>query len=275
MPNNKVSNSTKKNKENIITGNNASKNLMNKLHNAIDIINDLDTIDNLETENVDYNLENTDMNDSNMDDKKVKDDGRFITIFNKLTINIHNITVELRKLKLEMKRLSKSHNQEIKKTAYMKNNNREKKKTGFMKEQKIPDKLAKYLNLDKETTMIRNNVIKMIYNKITSDSLHDPKDKRIFRPDDKLIKLFNLDKKTVMETTDPKDENGFSFFTLQKHLARVYREEENKLNVDKPIKDQKKNKKLKTKKNNKSEKKDKKDKKVRKTKIEIKDLDTE
>jgi len=279
MPDTKGSNSSTNKKVSTTVGNNSSRRLMNKLDNEIDIINDLDTVDNPETDKDDMNFEteNTELEDI----KKVKDDGRFVTIFDKITDNVNKITVELRQLKLELKRLTKSHNQELKKTAYLKNNNKEKRKTGFMKEQKIPDKLAKYLNLEKDTTMIRNNVIKMIYNKITSDGLHDPKDKRIFRPDDKLIKLFNLDKKKVMSATDPKDEEGFSFFTLQKHLARIYREEEEELNKNKLIKNQKlktkKNKikknKLKTDKLNKSVKKDRQDKKTKKNIIEIDDME--
>lgn len=189
-------------------------NMRNHLDHKIDIINDLDNV-------------NTSHSDKESNNNNV--DNSFTTTIESLLLKINTVSSELKLMKQEIKNLQKFHNKQIKKQIG-KNTNKNKKQTGFMKPQKLPPKLAEYLHLDKNIEMVRNDIIKMLYNKIKTEGLVNKDDKRIFRPDDKLINLFNLDKEHVLNTTDPKDKDGLSFFTLQRHLASLYSK-----NINPPI----------------------------------------
>lgn len=200
--------------------------MSNKLKTEIDIINDLDTVDNVSTPD----------NINKIITKKQNNIDNFSNIVKSMNNILTSVSSELKILRNDIKKLTKIRNQEIKKITKIKNNNKNKYKTGFMKAKKIPDKLAKYLNLDKDTTMVRNDLVKIMYNKIRSEGMINNDDKRIFRPDDELIKIFGLNKEIVLNTNDPKNKECFSFFTLQKHLANLYNEEkkniENNYNND-------------------------------------------
>lgn len=213
--------------------------MKNSLNKEIDILNDFDIIE----------IENVKKKEIKPKKSKKISSNNILEKTENLFIRLNSIMSEIKAIKSELKIICKTYNNQ-QKPIFIDPNKYISKRNGFLKPKKIPDKLSEYLKLTNDVEMTRNEVIKMIYNKIKVDGLLYSKDKRIFRPNEELIELFNLDKDVVMNVTDPKDKNGFTFFTLQKHIAKLYNENDfdKKVKKDKKKKEKKKKEKKKDKK---------------------------
>jgi hypothetical protein len=137
---------------------------------------------------------------------------------------------EMRELKNDMKKLLYLYKQDIKKTLKTKAPKRKNiEATGFNINEKIPDDIAELIEVDKGSEMPRTTLTKKIYEKLKERKLYYNKDKRIMRADDQILKIFNLDE-NVNQVTNVNDPNGFTFYTIQTHLAKKFKQMKNKDN---------------------------------------------
>jgi hypothetical protein len=130
-------------------------------------------------------------------------------------------TSALKSLKLSLKKLESSYNSDINRV--YKSRRRKTgplKPTGFVKALALPKDLAELINVSAGTEMSMPEYTKRFYRMLQEKGLLYDKDGRVLRADKKIMKVFGLDKK-VNESTDYRDKEGFNFFTLQKHIARV------------------------------------------------------
>lgn len=133
----------------------------------------------------------------------------------------------LRRFKNEIKKIEVNYQQDITKIWKSKkkrapNND----KTGFIKKKKLPEKLAKLIQVPTNTEMSMPEYTKQFYEKVLEkDKLFYEKDRRVFRANKKLLKIFELPE-SVNKSVDYKDKSGFNFSTLQKHFSRIMKENE-------------------------------------------------
>lgn len=188
-------------------------------------MDDVDTIDNI-----------TINNEIDKDDKPVKGfefyknidqlnlfiDG----IYNKLIKTLGN----LREIKNDMKKLKDYHDKvEMKVKNKMNEKSKNNKPKGFYELKKVPDNLAKLLNLEIGIKLRRTTVVKLIHEQLNKRGLKYDKDKRVFRADHEFMEVFGFDN-YVNKATDPKDKKSFSLYTIQSHLGRLYSNDEQKNN---------------------------------------------
>ncbi len=100
------------------------------------------------------------------------------------------------------------------------------KRTGFTTDEIIPEKLTKLLGIPKGTTMPRTKLTQKVYKLLKDRGLQYKGDGRVLRTDKEIRAIFNLSE-TVDKSIDPKDKEGFNFFTMQTHIARLYNESAN------------------------------------------------
>ena len=139
----------------------------------------------------------------------------------------------------ELRRLMKQYKHELRNA---KKNTKQKKttaQTGFTKPTIVPDDLAELVDLEKGSVMPRTELTKEIYRVFKDRGLHYENDKRVLRTDAQIRQVFNLDE-AVNNSTEYNDPNGLNFFTLQKHIAKVYNDFETKQNAPAPKKKQNK-----------------------------------
>jgi len=123
--------------------------------------------------------------------------------------------------------MKKIYKQEIK--AAKKNiRKRRDRNYGFATPEKVPDNIAKFINVPNGTLLPRTQVTKAIYNIIKKRKLRYKKDGRVLRADSEIKKLFNLSDE-VNNVTDPKDKNGFTFYNIQSHIAKCYPKKKDKI----------------------------------------------
>jgi hypothetical protein len=153
--------------------------------------------------------------------ENIKEEENFIQICDNLIIKINQTSKEL---KDDIRHLKKIYTREIK------NNNEKKgrgyikkKKTGFTTDEQIPDSLAILIGVDMGTMMPRTALKKKVYAVIKERGLFWDGDKRVLRADKEIMDVFNLSE-DVNKCTDVTDRSGFTFFTIQKHIASCYRE---------------------------------------------------
>jgi hypothetical protein len=157
----------------------------------------------------------------------IKADGKKSTINAQHVLDIINNSIkELKTAKSYVTKMVKMYQNEIKKLNNIKNKKHEKRKdTGVMKASIVPKKISDYLGLEEGSKMIRNQVVSKFYQKIKEKDLFLERDKRVFRVDAELMKIFDLNE-SVNNSTNAKDkENGFNFYNLPTHIAKIYREE--------------------------------------------------
>jgi len=156
---------------------------------------------------------------------KTKDDGslkksNFMDTYNENLEKINDGLKMLTDLKKQHKQLLNAHNREFKN--YKPKRKGTKTPTGFLKKENVPHKIAKWLNIDENDELPRTAVTSLIYSKLKKEKQYYENDKRVLRANDDVLKLFGLDI-SVNDVTDAKDPNGFTFFTIQKHLAKFYK----------------------------------------------------
>jgi chromatin remodeling complex protein RSC6 len=145
-------------------------------------------------------------------------------IINNLYKNLINTIKDLRIIKNDFKKLRsmniKIDNKVDSKIISKRKNDKPK---GFYQECEVPDKLCKLLKLEEGTKMRRNEITKKIHELLKERNLKYEKDHRIFRADKELIEVFELSK-NVNEQTNISNPNTFSQFSLQKNIAKIYKE---------------------------------------------------
>ena len=132
----------------------------------------------------------------------------------------------------KIKNLIKTHQSDLKNAKKNNRKKRENMQTGFTKPEKVPNKLAKFVNMPTGTLMSRTELTKKVYNIIKERGLFYKEDKRVLRADNEIMRIFNLNKE-VNNSTDPKDKNGLNFYNLQKYIAQCYTEIEPEVNQKK------------------------------------------
>jgi chromatin remodeling complex protein RSC6 len=112
--------------------------------------------------------------------------------------------------------------------------------TGFGKPCFVPSTLRTLLKLDENECVTRPTVTKKLYSYIKENSLFDANDKRLLRVNDSLSKALQLspqEVKLINSSTSPYlpekiikdgkeknviDKNAFSFYNIQRYVARLY-----------------------------------------------------
>ena len=159
------------------------------------------------------------MSDEINSDDAIDQESPFILACDEL---IKDITLTYKKQKEQIKNLVKLHKKELK--LIHKNKNKNKTKTGFTKANKVPDRIADFVGIEKGTLLARTEVTSLLMQEFKKRNLLYSKDKRIIIPNNDIKKLFvNLPNSTEF-SNDPKDPNGLNIFTLQTHLSYCYDE---------------------------------------------------
>jgi chromatin remodeling complex protein RSC6 len=136
---------------------------------------------------------------------------------------IDKINRSAKEQKNEIRQLKKLYKKSLKEAIKVKKKEG-KKKTGFTTDEIVPKDLAKLIGVEYGTKMPRTVLTSKVYNVLKERNLYYSGDKRVLRADDEIRHIFNLSK-TVNESKDAKDEDGFNFFNIQKHIAKCYHHE--------------------------------------------------
>jgi hypothetical protein len=140
---------------------------------------------------------------------------------------IDKLTDEYKRNKDDIQKLKKQYLLDIKAAKSKKNINLVKKaESGITMAQKVPLPLCKLLGLETDTTISRIELTKKIYALLEDRELYYKNDKRVFRADNDFMVAFSLTE-SVNESVDPKDKNGFNFYTLQSYIKKCYQDEKN------------------------------------------------
>jgi chromatin remodeling complex protein RSC6 len=112
--------------------------------------------------------------------------------------------------------------------------------TGFGKPCFVPPSLRTLLKISEDECVTRPTVTKKLYSYIKENSLFDANDKRLLRVNDNLSKALQLtpqEVKLINSSTSPYllndgkekkqvDNNAFSFYNIQRYVARLYPKQE-------------------------------------------------
>jgi len=142
---------------------------------------------------------------------------QFVDLCNELIDDLNRSHKEYKK---KIDSLIKLYKHDIKNAR--KNKTNKHKQTGFTKTEPVPPKFIDLFGLNKNAMLPRPELTSKIYKYLEDNDLYYENDRRVFRVDDNLINIFGLDK-SVNDSIDPKDKNGFNFYTLQTHIANCYK----------------------------------------------------
>jgi chromatin remodeling complex protein RSC6 len=157
--------------------------------------------------------------------KKTRKKVKFIDLFDEISGNVSEIYQQLRDVKSKMKRLHSAYLRDVKSNKPKKDN--KDAKGGFVKPTRVPNKLADLLDIPRGTLLSRTDVTKRLYKYFKDNELQDDDDNRIIRPTREVRKAFGLSKKAI-KITDVRDTDGITIYTLQTHIAKLYKNEKNK-----------------------------------------------
>ena len=153
--------------------------------------------------------------------ENLKEDN-FFEIIRFLKVRNEEALTQIKEDRILIKKLELLYKKDIKQ-ASNKKKIRKNNKTGFTKINTIPLKLSKLLNIDSNTKLSRIDLTKKIWEYIKKNNLYYEKDHRVLRADKKLLEIFNLDE-SVNSITNPKDKNGFTFYTIQSLISKCFNE---------------------------------------------------
>ncbi|MBA42659.1 MAG: hypothetical protein CMF62_01445 [Magnetococcales bacterium] len=165
---------------------------------------------------------------SDIEDNNSDNDYKFPKFFGEITNRMKKISRDLKDLKNDMKKMETIYNQDLKKSR--KNKNQKKKvseATGFNIDEIVPDEIAELVGIEKGTKMPRTKLTSELYKVLKERKLYYEKDKRILRADDEIKRIFDLNDEVnqVISISDPK---GFTFYNIQKFLAKKYKQMKDK-----------------------------------------------
>jgi chromatin remodeling complex protein RSC6 len=160
---------------------------------------------------------------------------------------LSSIQERLSVLRSNLKKYYKLTNKQIQKVNKGKRQNTNPREpTGFGKPCFVPPTLRTLLKIGEDECVTRPTVTQKLYSYIKNNSLFDANDKRLLRVDENLSKALQLspqEVKLINSKTSPylpndnKDEkkkvdkNAFSFFNIQKYVAKLYPKEEKMIEV--------------------------------------------
>jgi chromatin remodeling complex protein RSC6 len=164
----------------------------------------------------------------------------YIELQNELAAIQESLSVLRSNLKKHYKLTSKQLN---KMNKGRKQNTNPRSPTGFGKPCFVPQTLRTLLKLGDEECVTRPTVTKKLYNYIKENSLFDANDKRLLRVNDSLSKALQLtpqEVKLINSSTSPYlpsdgkekkqvDNNAFSFYNIQRYVARLYPKQESEV----------------------------------------------
>jgi chromatin remodeling complex protein RSC6 len=130
----------------------------------------------------------------------------------------------------ELRSLLKQYKHELRSAKKSTKQKKVPSQTGFTRPTTVPDDLATFVGVEKGTIMPRTKLTKEVYKVFNERGLHYEKDKRVLRTDDQVRNLFGLSK-DVDNSVAYNDPNGLNFFTIQKYIAKVYNDYEEKQNI--------------------------------------------
>lgn len=137
--------------------------------------------------------------------------------FNEINATLQKVTGIINTLKTDLKALEKvvareqKLAQKVSKTSRKASGNRA--PSGFVKPTLISDELAIFLGKSVGTEMSRTEVCKELQKYIIANNLQLPTNRRVLKPDGKLTSLLRL---------APGDENGLTYFNLQKFMKHHF-----------------------------------------------------
>lgn len=160
---------------------------------------------------------------------------------------LSTIQERLSVLRSNLKKHYKLTNKQIQKVNKgKKQNNNPREPTGFGKPCFVPPTLRTLLKIGEDECVTRPTVTQKLYSYIKDNSLFDANDKRLLRVDDNLSKALQLspqEVKLINSSTSPYlpsdnkddkkkvDKNAFSFFNIQRYVAKLYPKEEKMIEV--------------------------------------------
>ena len=92
--------------------------------------------------------------------------------------------------------------------------------TGFAKLQKIPSKLAKFINVKTGEELTGPEITSKVWEQLKLRDLTYEKDKRVFRTNTETSDVFDIPK-SVNSSTNHSDEKGFNFCNLQRYIKNA------------------------------------------------------
>jgi upstream activation factor subunit UAF30 len=124
--------------------------------------------------------------------------------------DITHLTNLLKQLQSKFKLMTKDYEKQLKifEKEKVKKENAKKSPSGFAKPCVISDELCEFMEMPSKSEVSRTEVTRFINNYVKKHDLHDPKNKRIIKPDNKLKKILKV-----------KDGDEISFFNLQKLIS--------------------------------------------------------
>ena len=140
-----------------------------------------------------------------------------VSKFNEINATLQKVTGIINTLKSDLKALEKvvareqKLAQKVSKTSRKASGNRA--PSGFVKPTLISDELAIFLGKSVGTEMSRTEVCKELQKYIIANNLQLPTNRRVLKPDGKLTSLLRL---------APGDENGLTYFNLQKFMKHHF-----------------------------------------------------
>lgn len=148
---------------------------------------------------------------------KKKSESNFLNACDEL---LKQLTVDYKRNKEDILKLKKMYQHSVKNSEKAK---QKKKHSGITKPQLVPKDLCKLLDLDQNNPVYKSRIeiTKEIYELLHSRGLYYQQDKRVLRADEEIKKIFNLPD-TVNNSIDPKDKQGFNFYTLQSYIKQCY-----------------------------------------------------
>jgi chromatin remodeling complex protein RSC6 len=151
-------------------------------------------------------------------------------------------------LKINLKKHYKLTNKQIQKMNKSKRQNTNlREPTGFGKPCFVPPTLRTLLKIGENECVTRPAVTQKLYSYIKDNSLFDANDKRLLRVNDSLSKALQLspqEVKYINSSSSPYlpnddkekkkrqiDKNAFSFFNIQKYVAKLYPKDEKNIEI--------------------------------------------
>lgn len=125
-------------------------------------------------------------------------------------------------LSSSLRKLESAYNYDIKKVAKSKPKRKgEHKKTGFLKPKPVPEKFAKFIEVEAGAELSGPQITSKVWDQLRKRGLIT-KDKRVFKTNKELTAIFGIPK-SVNDSTSHEDKQGFNFRSLQTYIANAMR----------------------------------------------------
>lgn len=99
-------------------------------------------------------------------------------------------------------------------------------RSGFNKLERVPAKIANFIEVGSDDEMSRTQVTKLVYQEFNNRQLYYKDDKRVLRTDADVKHMFNISDEIndkINRSNNPKDKSGLNFYNLQSYIAECYK----------------------------------------------------